>query len=89
LRLAARGKAVLDAIADVAGPASRMVVTGGGARDESALAIKRAALGPFERPRVEEAGARGAALLAGCAAGLFAGIDELPAPAGTPKEALS
>jgi sugar (pentulose or hexulose) kinase len=87
--LAARGKAVLDAIADVAGPASRMVVTGGGARDESALAIKRAALGPFERPRVEEAGARGAALLAGCAAGLFAGVDELPAPAGTPKEALS
>jgi hypothetical protein len=86
--LAARGEAMLGAIEDLAGPASRIVVTGGGARDESALAIKRATLGPFERPPVEEAGARGAALLAGCAAGLFAGVDELPAPDKARTEAL-
>jgi glycerol kinase len=35
-------------------------------------------LGAFEWPRVTEAGARGAALLAGVAAGRFAGIDDLP-----------
>jgi sugar (pentulose or hexulose) kinase len=86
--LSARGEAVLGAMEDLAGPASRMVVTGGGARDESALAIKRAALGPLERPPVEEAGARGAALLAACAAGQFANVDELPAPDKTRMEAL-
>jgi sugar (pentulose or hexulose) kinase len=87
--LAARGEAVLRTIEDVAGPAARIVVTGGGARNEAALAVKRAALGPFERPPVEEAGARGAALLAGCAAGLFANVGELPAPEPTRIEALS
>ena len=41
--------------------------------------MKRALLGAFEWPRVAEAGARGAALLAGIAAGRYAGIDDLPA----------
>jgi hypothetical protein len=42
--------------------------------------VKRAVLGPYEWPEVTEAGARGAALLAGVAAGRFAGIDDLPDP---------
>jgi hypothetical protein len=40
--------------------------------------VKRALLGPFEWPRVTEAGARGAALLTGVAAGRYAGIGDLP-----------
>jgi glycerol kinase len=40
--------------------------------------VKRAVLGPFEEPVVREAGARGAALIAGIAAGVFKGFDDLP-----------
>jgi sugar (pentulose or hexulose) kinase len=87
--LAAGGEAILRTIEELAGPTSRIVVTGGGARSEAMLAIKRSVLGPFERPPVEEAGARGAALLAGCAAGVFAGIGELPAPESAAMEAYS
>ncbi len=87
--LAAGGQAILRTIEELAGPTSRIVVTGGGARSEAMLAIKRSVLGPFERPPVEEAGARGAALLAGCAAGVFAGIGELPAPESAAMEAYS
>jgi sugar (pentulose or hexulose) kinase len=59
-------------------------VTGGWARDEAVLAAK-ARLGPFENPPVVEAGCRGAALLAGVAAGLFESADalpQIPVPAG-------
>jgi hypothetical protein len=42
--------------------------------------VKRAVLGPYDWPQVTQAGARGAALLAGIAAGRFAGIDDLPDP---------
>jgi sugar (pentulose or hexulose) kinase len=87
--LAARGKAILRTIEDAAGRTRRIVVSGGGARSQAVLAIKRCAIGQFERPPVEEAGARGAALLAGCAAGVFAGIGELPAPDSAAMEAYS
>jgi sugar (pentulose or hexulose) kinase len=78
--LATRGEAILRTIEEVAGRTRRIVVSGGGAQSEAVLEIKRSALGPFERPPVQEAGARGAALLAGCAAGVFAGVGELPTP---------
>jgi sugar (pentulose or hexulose) kinase len=87
--LAARGGAILRTIEEVAGRTRRIVVTGGGARSEAVLAIKRSALGPFERSPVQEAGARGAALLAGCAAGVFAGVGELPTPEPAVMEAPS
>jgi sugar (pentulose or hexulose) kinase len=67
----------LGRIDAVAGPRRRLVVTGGWARDEAVLAAK-ARLGPFENPPVVEAGCRGAALLAGVAAGLFESADALP-----------
>ena len=73
----------------IAGPTGRLVVAGGGARSGLARALKRAALGPFDLPAVEEAGARGAALLAGCAAGIFAGVHDLPPAGQTAMEALS
>jgi sugar (pentulose or hexulose) kinase len=87
--LATRGKAILRTIEEVAGRTMRIVVSGGAARSEAVLAIKRSALGPFERPPVQEAGARGAALLAGCAAGVFAGVGELPTPEPAVMEARS
>jgi sugar (pentulose or hexulose) kinase len=77
--VAAEVEALLRAIEQVAGPHGRVVVTGGWARDEAVRASK-ARLGAVEAPQVIEAGARGAALLAGVAAGLFASADDLPSP---------
>jgi sugar (pentulose or hexulose) kinase len=69
-------------IESIAGPRHRLVVAGGWTRDEAYRAVKREHLGAFERPAVVEAGARGAALLAGIAAGVYASVDELPPPRG-------
>jgi sugar (pentulose or hexulose) kinase len=68
-------------IESVAGPSRRLVLAGGWARNPAARSVKRAVLGPFDWPQVTQAGARGAALLAGIAAGRYGGIDELPGPA--------
>jgi sugar (pentulose or hexulose) kinase len=66
----------------VAGAPRRIVVTGGWARSSALLSAKARAFGPLSRLRQPgEEGARGAALLAGLAAGLYASADELPAPA--------
>jgi xylulokinase len=52
-------------------------VTGGGAQSDRWLQIKADILGtPLVRPRITEAGALGAAVLAGVGAGLFASPDE-------------
>jgi len=75
---AAEIDARLARIDAIAGPRRRVVVTGGWARDEAVLATKASRIGSFEHPPVLEAGARGAALLAGVAAGLFESADALP-----------
>jgi len=62
------------------------VLAGGWARSSAARSVKRAVLGPFEWPPVAEAGARGAALLAGVAAGRYAGIGDLPEAANVERE---
>ena len=80
--VAREGAGVLATIESVAGPTQRLVVTGGWARDAAFRAVKEAMLGTFEQPAVVEAGARGAALLAGCAAGFYDGDDDLPSPRG-------
>ena len=67
-------------IESVAGPSRRLVLAGGWARSPAVRSVKRAVLGPYDWPQVTQAGARGAALLAGIAAGRFAGIDDLPDP---------
>ena len=54
----------------VGGPRRRIVATGGGARGAAVRALKEEKLGPIEWSPVQEATARGAALLAGTAAGL-------------------
>jgi sugar (pentulose or hexulose) kinase len=78
-------QALIAHIDEVAGPHTKVVVTGGWARDPAVLHAKRR-LGAIEAPPVIEAGCRGAALLAGVAAGLFASADELPAVSAIEKE---
>jgi sugar (pentulose or hexulose) kinase len=68
---------LLAQIEAIAGPRRKIVVSGGWARGEAVLASK-ARLGAVEAPPVVEAGARGAALLGGVAAGLFENVDALP-----------
>jgi sugar (pentulose or hexulose) kinase len=53
----------------IAGPHARIVATGGGVRGAAARLAKESRLGPIEWSPVREAAARGAALLAGAAAG--------------------
>jgi sugar (pentulose or hexulose) kinase len=70
---------VHSAMSTVVGDHQALVVTGGWSRSQALLAVKRRVLGPLRNPAVSEAGARGAALLAGMAAGLYAGPAQFPA----------
>jgi sugar (pentulose or hexulose) kinase len=82
----AAGASVLDRMAAAAGsPAGRLVVTGGWAEGEGAQAVKRSYLGEFERSPTIFTGARGAALAAGRAAGMWT-IDDAPQADGAPQE---
>jgi sugar (pentulose or hexulose) kinase len=84
--IGAAGAAVLDRMARAAGsPAERLVVTGGWAAGEAARAVKAARLGPFEHSAAISTGARGAALAAGRATGMWT-IDEAPRAAGAHQE---
>jgi sugar (pentulose or hexulose) kinase len=64
----------------VGGPRTRIVATGGGVRGAAARAVKEERLGPIEWSPVQEATARGAAVLAGIAAGLHASVDDAAEP---------
>jgi sugar (pentulose or hexulose) kinase len=67
----AGGAAIMERMAAVAGPARRLVVTGGWAAGEAARAVKQRHLGPFEvSPEFATGAARGAAVAAGRAANL-------------------
>jgi sugar (pentulose or hexulose) kinase len=69
--VSAAAAAVLARMENVAGgPHRRLVVTGGWAEGDAARAVKARHLGPFEHSTAIFAGARGAALAAGRAAGL-------------------
>jgi sugar (pentulose or hexulose) kinase len=76
------GAAVLASMTAVAGPARRLVATGGWAAGEAARAVKERHLGPFDHLPAISTGARGAALAAGRAAGVWAARE---APAAAPK----
>ena len=76
--VARHGADVLATIESVAGKSGRLVVTGGWARSPAVRAVKREVLGAFEEPEVQEAGARGAALIAGIAAGVYRDALDLP-----------
>jgi hypothetical protein len=64
------GAEILERMAAIAGPHRRLVIVGGWAEGEAAQAAKAKWLGPFEMTSATYAGARGAALTAGRAAGL-------------------
>lgn len=82
---AERAAEIVQQMGAAGGP---LVVAGGWARSEAFRAVKRAHLGPFHHMAdVVEAGVRGAALLAGLAAGVFDRLDELPSPPGGGQQA--
>jgi sugar (pentulose or hexulose) kinase len=72
----AEAAAVHGAMSELAGPHRRLVVAGGWARSSGLLEIKRRSLGPFCVASESQAGARGAALLGGLAAGLYSDLDD-------------
>ncbi len=63
----------------VVGPHERLVVTGGWARSSSLMEAKRRHFGPLTRSAHDEPGTRGAALLAGAAAGVLDTLEARPA----------
>ena len=65
-----------------AGPADELVLTGGWSHLAGLRERKRRLLSRARWPEVVEAGARGAALFGGCAAGLFSGPYAFPKPRG-------
>lgn len=75
------GREIHDAMTRASGPHQDLVVTGGWTHSTGVLTLKRRALGDLRIPRVGEAGARGAALLAGLAAGTYATPADFPRPA--------
>lgn len=79
---AATGEAVrMQAIvSSVVSDQRKVVITGGWSHSEAVVALRRRAFGHAERSPAVEAGARGAALLGGCAAGVFANPLDLPTP---------
>lgn len=79
--VSAQSQQIHDAMSAVVGAHQSLVATGGWSRSEALLRFKQAAMGPLTRSPVGEAGARGAALLAGIAARVYAGPDDFPRPA--------
>ena len=77
----ARASASLRALQDLGGPIAEVRISGGWAANPVLRRLKLAAFPNTVHPRVSEAGARGAALLAGKAAGAFGSVDAFPPPA--------
>ncbi len=75
--------ALSAAISDATGPRGELVVTGGWSHSAALMSAKAATLGPLWRTEAGEAGARGAALLGGLAAGTYRSYDDMPQPART------
>jgi len=75
----AEAAAVHAAVSTVAGPHQRLVITGGWSHSSGLMEVKRRVLGPLRIAPVNEAGARGAALLGGLAGGVYASTQEFPA----------
>lgn len=74
----AEASALSDAISEATGPRGELVVTGGWCNSAALMRAKAAVLGRLWRTGAAEAGARGAALLAGRANGTFASYAEMP-----------
>ncbi|MDQ3707830.1 MAG: FGGY family carbohydrate kinase [Actinomycetota bacterium] len=80
--VARHGAEVLEHLEALTSPRRRLVVVGGWASSTALMRAKETLLGPLVRPAVAEPGARGAALFAGVAAGLFDDVEAVATPAG-------
>jgi sugar (pentulose or hexulose) kinase len=78
-----QARALSAAISEATGPRGELVVTGGWSHSAALMSAKTAALGPLWRTSADEAGARGAALLGGLAAGTYRSYREMPRAART------
>jgi sugar (pentulose or hexulose) kinase len=78
--IGALGVARLASLERVAGTSARVMVSGGWATGRSARRVKEKMSTTVLFPETAEAGARGAALIAGVAAGTFTNIGAVPAP---------
>ena len=76
-----RASASLRGLEDIGGPIAELRISGGWAANPVLRRLKIDAFPNTVYPRVLEAGARGAALLAGKAAGAFGSVDAFPPPA--------
>jgi len=85
--VARHGAEVLEHLEAVTGPRQRLVLVGGWASSVALVAAKEALLGPLARPAVTQPGARGAALFAGVAAGIFDDVEAVPTPVDAPAPA--
>jgi sugar (pentulose or hexulose) kinase len=74
-----QARALSDAISAATGPRGELVVTGGWSNSSALMAAKRSSLGSLSLTGAGEAGARGAALLAGRANGTYADYTDMPA----------
>ena len=76
----AEAAALSHVLSAAVGPHSRVVVTGGWSRSTALMAAKSEALGAVSRASPGESGARGAALVAGLACGVYRSYEEFPRP---------
>ena len=77
---AARASAALRELQCLGGPIAEVRVSGGWAANPLVRRLKDTGFPNTVYPEVTEAGARGAGLLAGIAAGMFGSVDDFPAP---------
>lgn len=76
-------RAALGAMRELVPHATRLVAAGGWLADPGIRKVREHIIGPFEVPPVGQCGTRGAALLAGLAAGVYASRDDFPSLTGT------
>lgn len=76
-KVSREAEGILTAMDALAGARRRVVLTGGWSHDPAVIEAKRR-LGAERTAGVTEAGARGAALVGGVAAGVYPGLDQLP-----------
>ena len=77
-------RASLDALEDLAPVPARLVAAGGWLANAGVRAVRQRVIGSFQVPPVDQCGTRGAALLAGAAAGIYASPTDFPRLASTP-----
>ncbi|MCA0292188.1 MAG: xylulose kinase [Actinobacteria bacterium] len=78
--ITAQAAALSDRLTAASGPRRDLVVAGGWTHSAAVRDAKAVAFGPYRLSAVSEAGCRGAALLAGLAAGIYADLESAPSP---------